>query len=62
MRFGTWKVRILYRSGSLTAAARGLARRKLDLVGIQEVGHKGGTLSAGDYKLFHGKGNENNWQ
>jgi len=27
MRFGTWKVRSLYRAGSLTAAARELARR-----------------------------------
>jgi len=33
MRFGTWNVRTLYRSGSLTA--RGLAR--LDLVGASEV-------------------------
>jgi len=38
MRFFTWKVSRLYRSGSLTAvAARELARCKLDLVGVQEV-------------------------
>jgi len=37
MRFGTWKVRSLYRAGSLTAAARELARHKLDLVDVQEV-------------------------
>jgi hypothetical protein len=39
MRFGTWNVRSLYRAGSLTAAARKLARytRKLGLVGVQEV-------------------------
>ena len=38
MRFGTWNVRRLYRVGSLTAAAaRELARCKLDLVGVQEV-------------------------
>jgi exonuclease III len=37
MRFGTWNVRSLYRSGSLTAVARELARCKLDLVGVQEV-------------------------
>jgi len=36
MRFGAWK-RSLYRTGSLTAAARELARYKLDLVGVQEV-------------------------
>ena len=37
MRFGTWNVRSLCRVGSLTAAARELARYKLDLVGVQEV-------------------------
>jgi hypothetical protein len=35
--FGTWTVRSLYRSGSLTRVARELARYKLDLVGVQEV-------------------------
>jgi hypothetical protein len=33
----TWNVRSLYRAGSLMAAARELARFKLDLVGVQEV-------------------------
>ena len=37
MRLGTWNVRSLYRSGSLTTVARELARCKLDLVGLQEV-------------------------
>jgi len=37
MRFGTWNVRRLYRAGSLTSAARELARYKLDLLGVQEV-------------------------
>jgi len=32
---GTWNVRSLYRAGSLMAAARELARYKLDLVGVQ---------------------------
>ena len=53
MKFVTWKVRSLYRSGSLTAATvRELARYKLDLVGMhrwednikmhfQEVGYEG---------------------
>jgi len=36
MIFGTWNVRRLYRAGSLTAAARELARYKLDLVDVQE--------------------------
>jgi len=49
MRFSTWNVRSLYRTGSLTAAARELARYKLDLAGVQEVRwDKGGTVRAGD--------------
>jgi len=59
MRFGTWRVGSLYRAGLLTAAARELARCKLDLVGVQEVRwDKGGTVRAGDYNFFYGKGNE----
>jgi exonuclease III len=59
MRFGTWNVRSLYRSGSLMAMARELARYKLDLVGVQEVRwDKGGTVRAGDFTFFYGKGNE----
>ena len=34
---GTWNFGSLYRAGSLKAAARELARYKLDLVGVQEV-------------------------
>jgi hypothetical protein len=34
---GTWNVRSLYRAGSLTAAARNLARYKLDSVWVQDV-------------------------
>ena len=37
MRFGTWNVRSLYRVGSLTAAARELARYKLDHLGDPDV-------------------------
>ena len=57
---GTWNVRSLYRAGSLTVAARELARYKLDLVRVQVVSwDKGGTVRAGDYNFFYGKGNEN---
>jgi len=57
---GTWNIRSLYRAGSLTAAARELARYKLDLAKIEEVRwDKGGTVRAGDYSFFYGKGNEN---
>ena len=60
MRFGTWNVRSLYRAGAIKAAARELARYKLDVVGVQEVRwDKGGTERAGDYNFFYGKGNEN---
>jgi hypothetical protein len=42
------------------AAARELARYKLDLVSVQQVRwDKWGTVRAGDYKFFYGKGNEN---
>jgi hypothetical protein len=44
----TWNVRRLYRAGSLMAAARELARYKLDLVGVQEVRwEKEGTVKEG---------------
>ena len=57
---GTWNVRSLYRAGSFRAAARELARYKLDLVGVQEVRWgKGGTVRAGDYNFFNGKRNKN---
>ena len=57
---GTWNVRSLHRAGSLTSVTRELARYKLDLVGAQEVRwDKGGTVRAGDYNFFDGKGNEN---
>jgi exonuclease III len=56
MRFSTWNVRSLYRSDSITAVARELARCKLDLVGVQEVRwDKGGMVRAGDYNFFYGK-------
>jgi len=49
-------VRSLYRAGSLKAAARELARYKLDVVGVQEVRwDKGGTVRTGDYDFFYGK-------
>ena len=37
MRFGTWNVRRLCRSGSLTGSARELVKYKLDLVGVEQV-------------------------
>jgi exonuclease III len=59
MRFGTWNVRSLYRSGSLKTVARELGKYKLGLAGVQEVRwDKGGTERAEDYTFFYGVGNE----
>ena len=56
MRFGARNVTCQYRSGSLIAAARELARIKLDVVGVHEVRwHKVGTVRAGDYIFLCGK-------
>jgi hypothetical protein len=53
MRFGTWNVRGLYRSGSLTITPRELARYKLDLVGAPVVRwDKGGTVRTGEFYSF----------
>jgi hypothetical protein len=42
------------------AAARELARYKLDLVGVKKVRwDKEGTVKVKDYSFFYGKGNEN---
>jgi len=52
-RCGSWNVRSPFRSGSLTAVARELARCKLDSVGVQEVRwDKRGTVRAVDYIFF----------
>ena len=60
MKFGTWNVRSLYRSGSLTRGTRVLARYKLYLVGVQEIRcKKVGTVGKGDVIFSYGKGNEN---
>jgi exonuclease III len=60
MRFGTWNVRSLYRAGSLMTVSRKLSRYRLDLVGVQEVRWEdSGTVPAGEYTFFNGKGNEN---
>ena len=56
LRFGKMKVRSLYRAGSVTAAARELARYQLYLVGMQEVRwNKRSILRAGDFNFFYKK-------
>jgi exonuclease III len=58
MRFGKWNVRSLYMSGAFKTVSGGLAKYKLDLVGVQEVRwDKGGTEPAGDHTFFYGNRN-----
>jgi len=47
-----WNVRSLYGAGSVTAAARELARYILDLVGVQVRWDKGGRVIARDSRFF----------
>jgi len=62
LKFCTWNVRSLYRSGSLRTAARKLARYNLDLVGAEEVRwDKRGTLRAEDY-IFSMEEKKKNYQ
>jgi hypothetical protein len=58
--FGTWNIRSLYRVGSLMTVSRELFRYRLELVGAEDVRWEGsGTVPAGEYTFFYGKGNEN---
>jgi len=59
-KLSTWNVRSLCSAGSLTAAARELARHKLDFVGVEEVRwDKGGHGKSSGLGFFYEKGNEN---
>jgi len=56
MKFGTWNIRSLYESGSITTVARELSIYKLDLVGVQEVGWENeGAVRTVEYTFFYGK-------
>jgi hypothetical protein len=58
MRFGTWNIRSLYKSGLLKTIPREIAKYKLGLVGVQEVRwDKGATEPGNDYTFFCGSGN-----
>jgi hypothetical protein len=58
MRFGTWNIRCLHRTGALKVVVRELGKYRLDLVGVQEVSwEKRSTDWAEDYKFFYGQGN-----
>jgi hypothetical protein len=41
--FGTWKVKNLYRTGSLVIVSKELSKYKLYLVGVQKVKWEGGA-------------------
>jgi hypothetical protein len=57
IRFGTWNIRSLYRSGSFKTVARELGKYKSDLE-VQVRWDKGGTERTEDYTFFYGAGNE----
>jgi hypothetical protein len=60
MRFGTWKVRSLYRVGLIKSVVGELEKYKLDLVGVQEFMWKvEGYQTADNYTLFYGNWNVN---
>jgi hypothetical protein len=59
LRFGTWNVRSLNWSGSLTTASKGSERCKLYWVCRRLDGQKGHGKSRGLYFFFYGKGNKN---
>jgi hypothetical protein len=57
MRFGTWKVRSVYRAGWLRTVVEETSKYKLDLVEVQGVRwDRGVTEPAGKYTFFYGKG------
>jgi hypothetical protein len=60
VRFGTWNVRSLYRSGSMKTATSELAKYKLEPVAAHEVSYDNDTTKQEDnYTLFYGNENAN---
>jgi len=60
MRYGAWNVRSLYRTGSLTTAARELAKYKSDTMGVHDVRWDiRGKATAAGCIFCYGKENEN---
>jgi exonuclease III len=52
MKFRTWNVRSLYRSGSLKTVEKELGKYKLDLPGVQEVRWKESATERTDGCIF----------
>jgi hypothetical protein len=60
MRFGTWKVRSMYRADLFRAVAEEISNYKLHFLGVQNIRWDGdGTEPASVHIFFYGKGNEN---
>ncbi|KAJ4447111.1 hypothetical protein ANN_09111 [Periplaneta americana] len=59
LRFGTWNVTSLYRTGGVTLVAKKLARYRIDFVGVQEVRLDGNGISQIRDYLYYGEGNNN---
>jgi hypothetical protein len=63
MRFGTWNVRSLYRSGSLKTVSGELAKYKLDLEGVWEDNIKMDLreIGFGDVDCIHWAQDRDKW-
>jgi exonuclease III len=62
MRFGTWNVGSLYRSGSLKTVTSETAKHKLDLVALQEVRWiESGGQPADVCSVFYENGNDKHY-
>lgn len=61
MRFGTWNVINIYKTGGVTLVTKVPSRYIIDFVGVQEGRLDGNDISQiGDYLLYYVEGNNNN--
>jgi hypothetical protein len=59
IRFGTWNVRGLIRTGLLLSVAKEISEYKFDLMRVQVMWDRGGTKPTGNYAFFYEEKNEN---
>jgi hypothetical protein len=52
MRFGTWKVKSIYRRGSLETVARKLSKYRLELVAVLEIMREKGAIERAEEYTF----------